>query len=457
MTNASNQQPASRFVILGASGDMARTKLIPALWSLEQRSALGSPYNRKLAGSDVLSQLEGRSAYLHVPTDAAHNVTVTRGISRVVWDETGDDLTHRGTYQKIKERLESLPARGSANPLATHFYCAVRPSLYEPIAEHLVDSDLLPRQQDEGMRSLLILEKPLGFDSGSAKALEALFKRNGLHDRVLLVDHYLYKPMVERLLQWRFSDGDAKALWRPENIDHVQITVAESETTNKQPETYNELGALGDMIQSHLLLLLRVATMAPEDSITSSDGLRFLDKIEPYQPNDGGWVVLGQCLAGEPPGIEVETFAALRLQTADGPWAGIPFFLRTGKQMQEKVTSIAVKFKGDNDDAIVCRIQPEPAITVRRNGQKETVVDLRSESVLEHATIYREIIDQGALSRGVTYAWAIAAWDIVERARRQATRLAPYATKSDGPAEADLLLTHTGRTWLSTDDVMDRT
>ena len=458
--NPSSPLPArSRFVILGASGHMAKAKLLPALWSLEQQNEIGSAYSRKLAGSDIRSRLDaqGHSAYLHVPSDAAYNVTFTRARGRVMWDTTGHDLQEPETYRAMKRTLDSGRFGGSADPLATYFYCAVRPSLYGTIATHLVRSGLLPRAQRDGSTSRIILEKPFGFDSDSARSLLAQIEGLGLDaSQVLLVDHYLYKPMVDRFLELRRLDDVVKDFWRPENIDHVQITVAECEPSNKLVETYNQLGALGDMIQSHLLLLLRVATMEPSDRITSERGLDDLSRLVPHAPSDGSWVELGQCLDNEPPGLEVDTFAALGLRMGGGgAWASTPFFLRTGKQMRKRVASIAAKRKGEPDEWLICRIQPEPAVMVRRNGRVVHKVPVQSGQASEHATIYRELVDQGTLSRAVSYDWAIAAWPIVDQARRDARRLRQYAVHTDGPPEADRLLSDTGRRWLSMAEVLD--
>ena len=207
------------------------------------------------------------------------------------------------------------------------------------------------------------------------------------------------------------------------------------------------------MIQSHLLLLLRVATMRPDDRLISPEGLDFLDQLEPYLPEHSAWAVLGQCLKDEPRGLSVETFAALRLQVRDdnSPWKHIPFFLRTGKQMAKRHASIAVKLKAGDDDWIIARIQPDPGVLRRRNGHVEHILQLDDELIpqYEHSQIFREILTEGRLSHAISQEWAIGAWRIVDEAAKQRNVLLPYQSGSDGPAAASRLMDETGHSWLA--------
>ena len=346
------------------------------------------------------------------------------------------------------------------------FYCAVPPDLIGHIATNLVAHGLL--QSDFHERCLpgrLIVEKPLGTSRLAAEELWALLTRQpeagalGLRpDQIHLVDHYLYKSMADQMLAWRQTQQ--VGMWTAETVDHVQITVAEDEKIKKEPRTYNVLGAIGDMIQNHLLQLLCLTAMDLPSSSNAGgldysavieNGVEVLRHVQPYMPGEGdGWFVLGQYEGGRSPHLTRETFAALRLHVDTDRWRGVPFFLRTGKGMSQKFAAVTVVFKDGGQT--VFRIQQEPAVMLWKDGHYVRADSAKSGNTPHeddpHARILEDLL-AGHLQRAVSRDWTAAAWRVVDEPHaavaQRKVELHGYARKSDGPDEANRLTVETGR------------
>lgn len=451
-------------VVLGATGDLATTKLLPALGDGTSATfgdvgfILGDRQTRSPEIAEMLEQSRSSS------TDRPF----ARSVGRLRDDAASGDLTATDTYQEMHDLLTKL-GYGGADQQPIFFYCAVPPDLIGGIATNLVAHGLLPSDLDKTcLPGQLIVEKPFGTSRVAAEELWALLTGPpragalGIQPAdICLVDHYLYKSIVDQMLAWRQSAHAVE--WTHEEVKCVQITVAEEERIKKEPRTYNVLGAIGDMIQNHLLQLLCLTAMdLPASNADGTidygqviaNGVDVLREVQPYKPDEGdGWFILGQYEGGTSPHLTRETFAALRLQVDTPQWRGVPFFLRTGKGMSQKFAAITVAFKGGRKT--VFRIQPKPAV-MHWDGSRYVGADRaksndppREED--PHARILEELLN-GNLRRAVSRDWTATAWEVVKEphtmvAQRE-VKLFEYPRGTDGPGEANGLLTETGHEWL---------
>ena len=460
------QQPLPVLVILGAAGNLATSKLSPALHALQAKSTV-----RTFGDVSIVVADRSSTSIQHSPI-----LNRLRSSSRLNWNRLmGNlrrlrivgDLTVDSTYRELRKSLSEHPY-GTIGSSAVSFYCAVPPDLIKHVATKLAVHCLLPGRSADGTASRLIVEKPFGTSGSSAEELWALLTRPSCAgaldlqpDQLCLVDHYLYKSMVDQILDYRQNLPADQ--WTFRTVNHVQITVAECEDTQKEPRTYNVLGAIGDMIQNHLLQLLCLTAMdLPASNADGTidygqviaNGVDVLREVQPYKPDEGdGWFVLGQYEGGTSPHLTRETFAALRLQVDTPQWRGVPFFLRTGKGMSQKFAAITVAFKGGRKT--VFRIQPKPAV-MHWDGSQYVGADRaksndppREED--PHARILEELLN-GNLRRAVSRDWTAAAWEVVKEphtmvAQRE-VKLFEYPRGTDGPGEANGLLTETGHEWL---------
>lgn len=466
------QQPAGpALVILGATGDLAISKLLPA--ARERASAsyrFGDVHihlSDRRKGSQIFYKLS-RQIIRQLPrTDhepGRRNFLVSgRANSKPL-----GDLTMEATYDEMRRSLAKF-GYGAGTEMPVFFYCALPPDLIKHVATQLKTHGLLSSEECDGrMASQLVVEKPFGTSGSSAEELWALLtgstSTGALNldpDQICLVDHYLYKSMVDQILDYRQNlQADE---WTAATVDHVQITVAEYEDIQKEPRTYNVLGAIGDMIQNHLLQLLCITAMDLPGSSNAGgldygavidNGTEVLRHVQPYMPKEGdGWFVLGQYEGGRSPRLTRETFAALRLHVDTDRWRGVPFFLRTGKRMSQKFAAVTVVFK--DGGRIVFRIQRDPAVMLWENGQYVRADSAKPGNAPReddpHARILEDLL-AGHLQRAVSRDWTAEAWRVVAEphaavAQRKA-ELHEYARKPDGPDEANRLTVETGREWL---------
>lgn len=458
MTNANDQVPdgpvPSVLVIFGATGNLARTKLFPALWRLFTGGVL--PASMRIIGVAKATDDQGGR-------DDLVRKEIVAAIQGAHSDADGDaldafldflipvdlDLKTQGAHAYLKEYIkwaaedmlgQKIPSGREALALINaRFYCATRPGLYRDVFVHLAT----------GVGRVgwpIAIEKPYG---PTAVDINEMVKQlEGMGTRPILVDHYNYKQIIQPLLQLR-SRPQVRSRWSSDHIAHIQITVAEKDEIGKDPETYDELGALGDMVQSHLLELLCQTT---SDLGTSPDladwraidraGVALLRSVQPdsVQPH----ATLGQ-YAGA--GSSRETYAALRLLISDDRWHGVPILLRTGKKMSEKAASISVSFKGG--PWIRFWIQPSPTIEVKHADilprEVRSAIEQESESMGAstndedpHETILRELVLGGDLSRPVSCDWAEASWHVIEHAVPSDARpdIEEYDGGQDGPPSA---------------------
>ena len=347
----------SLFVIFGASGDLSRRKILPALYQLHAQGTTKAGcvilgLSRKPDFDDAMFRDIGASAIGEKIAPAADVSAWTTQFfhGQSTGDGTPDD------YKKLGERIAALEAQYGAFTVRV-FYVALPPESFPAAITGLGDAGLA----EPADRTRLVIEKPFGHDLASSRALSDVVHTHFAEEQVYRIDHYLGKETVQNMMVFRFANAMFENLWNRNHIESVQITVSEDLGVEGRAEYYENAGALRDMVQSHLTQLLALVAMEVPGSMDASairaEKIKALRAIAPISPADA---VLGQYYAGqidgkdvigyrEEPGVtsnsRTETFAAIQLHIENWRWQGVPFFLRTGKRLGKRVTEIEVKFR----------------------------------------------------------------------------------------------------------------
>ncbi|MFD0916195.1 glucose-6-phosphate dehydrogenase [Pseudahrensia aquimaris] len=343
------------YVLFGGTGDLAQRKLLPALYHRDLDGQLPDAA-RLIGASRAEFDADGYQAFArealeqHVPATLLEAECLERFLARL--DYVAIDAMSDDGWNDLKSMLD---ARDDGRIRA--YYLAVGPRLFGPIAERLDKFDLI----DE--RTRLVIEKPLGHDLDSAIALNNAVGAHFREDQVFRIDHYLGKETVQNLLALRFANVMFEPLWNAAHIDHVQITVAETVGVGDRAGYYNRSGAMRDMVQNHLLQLLCLVAMEPPasgeaDSIRD-EKLKVLRSLRPITgENIEATTVRAQYKAGAGPDGKVdgfldelgeasdtETFVSLKAEIDNWRWAGVPFYMRTGKRMAMRMSEIVIQFR----------------------------------------------------------------------------------------------------------------
>ncbi|GAC1517104.1 MAG: glucose-6-phosphate dehydrogenase [Gemmatimonadaceae bacterium] len=355
MTSEVQEAEASVFVIFGGTGDLARRKILPALFQLHAQGATrrGCVIIGVTRDTDM-DDVRFRSIAVEAAVAAgnARGEATAWAASSVFFQSVPD--ASRASYVTLKTRIESLET-GTGNRA---FYVALPPQAFEPTIRGLGESGL---NRSSGW-TRLVIEKPFGRDLASARALNDLLHQYFDESQIFRIDHYLGKETVQNLLVFRFANAMFETLWNRNHIECVKITVAEEVGVEQRAGYYDGAGALRDMVQSHLTQLLALVAMEVPSAITA-DAIR-MEKIKALRaivPLEASNVVLAQYDRGrtadgrelaayrEEPGVaadsRTETFAAVRLDIDNWRWQGVPFFLRTGKRLGRRLTEIEVTFR----------------------------------------------------------------------------------------------------------------
>ena len=486
-------------VIFGASGDLAKRKLMPALFNLARGHHLPAGFavvgvSRSRMDDESFRELM-RQAVAEFGGDEMSD-TLWAGFARNLFYLAEDFADARGN-SVLGERLATIDAQCGTRGNRI-FYLAMPPSVYPDIVRLLGARGLAgPTAPSEGWKRIII-EKPFGRDLASARALNETALRVFPEDEIFRIDHYLGKETVQNLLVHRFGNGIFEPIWNRRYIDHVQITAAERLGVEGRGAYYEEAGVVRDMIQNHILQLLCLVAMEPpvafDAEAVRNEKVKVLRALRPIGPNDvEHFAARGQYSAGmvggtpvaayrSEPGVSpqsnTETFAAMKVLIDNWRWADIPFYVRSGKCLPKQATEISIEFRraphllfggtaADRLEAnvLALRIQPDEGISLKilakRPGPglrvRPVTLDFGYESAFgghapsAYETLLLECIhgDATLFARGewVEQAWAhvmpiIDAWQSLEPGN-----FPNYEAGTWGPQEADVLLARDGRVW----------
>jgi glucose-6-phosphate 1-dehydrogenase len=390
-------------VIFGASGDLTARKLIPALYHLCAEKQMPQPF--RIIG--VARREKSSESWRAELLEALRQFSRTKPIDETIWEAfSGNvfycqgDISEAATYSTLNAQLGKFqPEQLRKNLL---FYLATQPSQFAEIAENLHEAGLLERHGHDAFFQRIVVEKPFGHDLASAQKLNAELTRFASENQIFRIDHYLGKETVQNILMFRFSNAIFEQLWSRQTVDHVQLTVSEKLGVGGRGGYYEEAGALRDMVQNHLLQVLALVAMEPPVSLDAEsmrdEKVKLLRSIRRFLPPQvATHVVRAQYTAGqidgqprpayrqEPkvnPNSNVETFVAAKLFIDNWRWSGVPFYLRTGKNLPLSASEVRVQFRptpnvlfaaqcGPKLDAnsLTLRLQPNEGITLRFNGK----------------------------------------------------------------------------------------
>ena len=468
-------------VVFGATGDLARRKLIPALYHRLHDGQM--PEDARIVG--VARAKMDRDAFRRMAAEAldefggedARDTDIRDRFLKTI-DYVSLDVTKPEGWETLKAALPDGADRVRA------FYLSVAPRFFGDIAQGVHAAGLT----DEHSR--IVIEKPLGHDLASASELNGVFAGHFEEHQIFRIDHYLGKETVQNLMALRFANAFFEPLWNARHIDHVQITVAEKVGVEGRGPYYDGMGAMRDMVQNHLLQLLCLVAMEPpshfEPDAVRDEKLKVLRALAPLTNPDA--LVRGQY--GNSPGCpsyledaerassNTETFIALKAEVANWRWSGVPFYLRTGKRMKARVSEVAVVFKcaphsifpaasgRAAQNVLTLRLQPDEAIklgmTIKEPGPggmrlapailDMTFADKLAGSNMRMPDAYERLVmdvirgDQTLFMRGdeVEAAWA---WVDAITSRVDDEPPALYEPGSAGPDDALMLMHRDGRRW----------
>jgi len=479
------------FVIFGATGNLATRKLLPALYDLEAAGRLHADLRflafarRDWSRSDWLGHLKG--ALLDQPGSPFDTGVYTRLAER--FDYVAGDLGDPQAYRRLMDEL-SKPRTGTCENIV--FYLAIKPSDFLTVIERLHAAGI---SRAHG-RHRIVVEKPFGEDIDSARELNARLHQHFDEDQIFRIDHYLGKETVQNLLVFRFANTMIEPIWNRNYIDHVQITVTETDGVGRRAGYYDGAGALRDMLQNHLMQLLTLVAMEPPATL-DADALRdekvkVLRSVRPIEPGAVPAHALraqyargrvgGQEVAGyrdEPDVAEnsvTETYAAAKFYIDNWRWRGVPFFLRTGKRMSENLSLVAIRFRQPpqllfhelgaahiDPNWVLLSIQPTECMHIELHakepglGMNTRIVRLnasyretRATTMEAYKTLLLDVIegDRSLFLRFDEVEWA---WRVVDPILRewQRTRdfIVPYPAGTWGPREADRLFDRDDQSW----------
>jgi glucose-6-phosphate 1-dehydrogenase len=472
-------------IIFGGAGDLSVRKLLPALYMAHLHGNLPDSTRIIAVGRHEYD----RDAYVEFVQQQSRPFIESKNLEERAWQEflqmldyVALDATDRAGYGRL--------AQASRRGVQRAFYLATAPTLFTDICNHLDAAGLV----DEASR--VVLEKPLGHDLESAREINLAVGRHFSESQIYRIDHYLGKETVQNLMVLRFGNGILEPLWRAPNIESVQITVAETVGVGSRAGFYDNTGALRDMVQNHLLQLLCIIAMEPPVSLdpdaVRDEKLKVLRSLRRMKLGDiardtirgqyGSGAVGGEAVKAYrdeqdvPSGSHTETFVALRTYVDTWRWANVPFFLRTGKRMQKRLSQIVIDFANPpfsiftdeprtRANRLVIRLQPEESIQLQvmakqpGSGMQMLPVnlnlDLQSAFSQRRAEAYeRLLIDvvRGRLTHFMRRDELEAAWawadPILEGWKELGEKPLEYTAGSWGPEASAALLARQGLSWV---------
>ena len=498
LTDTRTPQPCS-LVIFGGSGDLAKRKLLPALYNLALDGILPADFAVVGLGRREMSDAayrsfarEGIERFSRRPLDAHR----WQDFERSVYYQRGS-LDDPATYQALEQRLQEVEATCGV-PGNRIFYLSIPPSLFRTGIEQLREAGLGVEPEDAGPFVRVIVEKPVGHDLESAQAVNATLGGSFREEQVYRIDHYLGKETVQNILVLRFGNAIFEPLWNQKYVDHVQLTVAEDEGIGTRALYYEEAGALRDIVQNHILQVLSLVAMEPpwslDPEVVRDNKLEVLKCLRPMREGDvethsvraqyGPGFFHGDAVPGyrQEEGVKsdstTETYVALKVFIDNWRWAGVPFYIRTAKRLPKRATEVAVQFKDVpqvlfnadratplEPNVLALRIQPDEGlslgISTKLPGPRVQVypvkMDFRYGSTFgdQSAEAYERLLldvmagDATLFIRrdAVEASWA---WitPVLDAWQASAQRWLPqYDAGSWGPVEADRLIATSGASW----------
>jgi len=497
--------PPCAMVIFGATGDLAKRLLVPALYNLAKAKRLPDAF--RLVG--IGRSAGGAADWCRGLTDGINDFVAhrsgeaeTEGIDQTTWRWLTDrmsyvqgDLGDPALYRRLDAHLTEIDktARTAGNRL---FYLAIADRFFGVVISALGAAGLVTENGRSWRR--VVIEKPFGHDLPSAKALDAEILKNLREHQIYRIDHYLGKETVQNVMALRFANGLFEPIWNREHIDHVQITAAETVGVEQRGDFYEKTGALRDMVPNHMFQLLAMTAMEPPISF-DADAVRakkaeVIEAIRPLRPAallkatvrgqyDAG-TVLGKPVAAYrhehdvAPNSTTETFFAWKLKIDNWRWAGVPFYLRTGKHLQRRRTEIAIRFhqapyalfRGTrvqkmNPNWMILRIQPDEGIALKfaakrpgptvRLGNVSMDFAYKTYFKMVPSTGYETLLYDCMIGDATLFQRADnveTGWQAVQPildlwASNPPKDFPNYVAGGSGPAAADELLARDGRAW----------
>jgi glucose-6-phosphate 1-dehydrogenase len=498
-------------VVFGASGDLAKRKLLPALFHLYQQNLLHKGftvlgYARTEMTDEVFREQVGEALREHYADEhgETYDDAAWQRFAETLFYQTGgydDHAAFDALAARIAELDAAYPTQG--NHL---FYLATPPNVFEPITALLADVGLAHASGAGWTR--LIVEKPFGHDLESAQQLNDHLRKLFDEEQIYRIDHYLGKETVQNILVFRFGNGIFEPIWNRNYVDHVQITVAESLGVGSRGGYYDKSGAIRDMVQNHMMQLVALTAMEPPvtydaESVRNQkvNVLRSIRPLDPIEVNK--WVVRAQYAAGVaggeqipgyleaegiPPTSTTETYVAWKLEIDNWRWNGVPFYIRTGKALPTKVTEVNIMFRRPPlmyfnsreargprvHNSLTLRIQPDESIILNFDAKRpgpqldveQVSMDFVYSSAFGDSTIsdaYERLLLDAMLGDSTLFirrdetelAWdrvtnVLEGWGIQEEILRRRGKTLPlpqYAAGTWGPIESDDLLAHNGHQW----------
>ncbi len=484
-------------VIFGASGDLTRRLLFPSLYNLASQKLLPRQFAVVGYAFDKMSE-DAFRAKMKENLRAFAPTVVDEQISRRLLERLyyiSSEFDNPAGYKILKQRLSEVD-REHATGGNYFFYLAAAPRFFLEIVRQLGDAGLLKEEENTWRR--VVIEKPFGRDVQSAHALNQALERSLKEEQIYRIDHYLGKETVQNILAFRFANGVFEPVWNRRYVDHVQITAAETVGVEHRGPYYDAAGALRDMVPNHIMQLVSLTAMEPPISFAAhplhDEQVKVLHAVQPMKPDDVvNCAVRGQygaSVSGVPPmpgyraeplvakDSKTETFVALKLNIDSWRWAGVPFYLRTGKRMAERVTEVAIQFRQAplvlfrqtgvermSPNQLIMHIQPDEGISLRfeakvpgpvvRMGPVDMRFDYADYFGRSCQTGYETLLYDCMIGDATLFQRADmieAGWTIVEPVLEVWANTVPedfpnYAAGSWGPRSADLLLDRDGREW----------